>query len=304
MVEAVAGERRVVRLDVQLVLAVEAVADEEAVDGRGVVVVLVLRGLHRLRLDEERPLEPDLRLVLGDEVEEAGELLPLALQVGVEERVVALAPAPQDVVGPAEALRHLEHHPDLGRGVREDLGVRVRRGAGLVARVREEVRGPPEEGDTGPLLVAERVVHQRVQVGPELREAVALGRDVAVVEAVVGDAELLDELERDRHLLTRRVHRVGIRVEPRTVERPDPEHVPPVPGEGMPEADADPEVLLHPLPEHDAVRVVDLVRQRVGRPQPAEGDRSRHLGEEVATHGSTLRYRTKRGAASPPARSC
>ena len=78
VVEAVAGQRGVVRLDVDPVLALEAVADEEAVDGRDVVVVLVLGRLHRLGLDEQLALEADLVLVLGDEVQEPGELLALA----------------------------------------------------------------------------------------------------------------------------------------------------------------------------------------------------------------------------------
>ena len=135
VVEAVPGQRRVVRLDVDPVLALEAVADEEAVDGRDVVVVLVLGRLHRLRLDEQLPVEPDLVLVLGDEVQEPGELVALALEVGVEQGVVALAAAPQHVVLAAEALGDLEHVLDLGRGVGEDLGIGVGRGAGLVARV-------------------------------------------------------------------------------------------------------------------------------------------------------------------------
>ena len=54
VVEAVAGERRVVGLEVEPVLALEAVPDEEAVDRRRVAVVLVLRRLLRLRLDQER----------------------------------------------------------------------------------------------------------------------------------------------------------------------------------------------------------------------------------------------------------
>ena len=78
VVEAVAGERRVVGLDVGAVLALEPVADEEAVDGRGVVVVLVLGRLHRLGLDQELALEADLVLVLDDEVQEPGELRALA----------------------------------------------------------------------------------------------------------------------------------------------------------------------------------------------------------------------------------
>ena len=75
VMEAVAGQRRVVRLDVDPVLALEAVPDQEAVDRRGVVVVLVLGRLLRLGLEQQRALEADLVLVLGDEVQEAGELV-------------------------------------------------------------------------------------------------------------------------------------------------------------------------------------------------------------------------------------
>ena len=204
-----AGERRVVRLDVQPVLVLEAVPDEEAVDGRRVVVVLVLGRLHRLRLDQQAALEADAVLVLGDEVEEPGQLVALALEVGVEQRVVALAAAPQDVVRAAETLGDLEHVLDLGRGVREDLGIGVRGRAALVARVGEQVGRAPQERRARPGLVAEGVVGQRVEVVAELGERRALGRDVAVVEAVVGRAQLLDELERDRHLLAGGLHRVA-----------------------------------------------------------------------------------------------
>ena len=296
VVEGVAGQRRVVRLDVQPVLALEAVPDEEAVDRRGVVVVLVLGRLHRLRLDQQRALEPDAVLVLGDEVEEPGELVALAPEVGVEERVVALAAAPQDVVRAAEPLRDLEHVLDLGRGVGEHLGIRVRRRAALVARVGEQVGGAPEELGAGPLLVAERVVGQGVEVVAELGERGALGRDVAVVEAVVRDAELLDELERDGHLLAGGRHRVGVRVEPGPVERPDPEHVATVPRERVPQAHADPEVVLHPLAEDQPVRLVDLEREGVGRVEAAERDRARHLGEEVVAHvRPSVRVASRRG---------
>ena len=278
VVERVPSERRVVRLDVQAVLVLQPVPDQEAMDRRRVVVVLVLRRLHRLGLDEERALEADLVLVLGDEVQEPGELAALALEVRVEQRVVALAAAPQDVVRAAEALRDLEHVLDLGGGVGEDLGIGVGRGAALVARVREQVGRAPEQLRAGSLLVPERVVGERVEVVPEFGERGTLGRDVAVVEAVERDAELLDELERDGHLLAGGRHRVGRRIEPRPVERPDAEHVPAVPGERVPQADADAEVVLHPLAEDEPVGLVDRVasagrssrhrRSRCGRERP------------------------------------
>ena len=51
----------------------------------------------------------------------------------------------------------------------------------------------------------------------------------------------------------RRVHRVEAGCEPRPVERPDAEHVRARPVERVPEADADPEVVLHALAEHQPV---------------------------------------------------
>ena len=81
----------------------------------------------RLGLDEQRAREADPVLVLDDQVQEPGELVALALQVGVEQRLVALAAAPQDVVRAAEPLGDLEHVLDLRGGVGEDLG------SGLVA---------------------------------------------------------------------------------------------------------------------------------------------------------------------------
>ena len=92
-----------------------------------------------------------------------------------EQRVIALAAAPQDVVRATEALGDLEHVLDLGRGVGEDLRIGVRGRAGLVARVGEQVGRAPQERGARPLLVAERVVGQRVEVVAELGERRALG---------------------------------------------------------------------------------------------------------------------------------
>ena len=184
VMERVAGQRRVVRLDVQPVLVLEAVPDEEAVDRRGVVVVLVLRRLHRLGLDQERPLEPDRVLVLGDEMQEPGELVALALEVRVEERVVALAAAPQDVVRATEALGHLEHVLDLGGGIGEHLGIGVRRRTRLVARVGEQVGGAPQQPDAGARGVLLGLTHHRLQIRAGLRERSTFRSDIAIVEAV------------------------------------------------------------------------------------------------------------------------
>ena len=133
---------------------------------RDVVVVLVLGRLARLRLEEDRPGEADALLVLDDHRQEPGELVELLAEVGVEQRVVALATAPQHVVVTTEAVRRLQAMGDLGGGVGEQLGVRVRRRPGLVARVGEEVGRAPQELDAGALLVVGGDVDHLVERGP------------------------------------------------------------------------------------------------------------------------------------------
>ena len=52
----------------------------------------------------------------------------------------------------------------------------------------------------------------------------------------------------------------------------------------MPEADCDPEMVFHSLAEDHAIRLIDLEGERVGRFEPAKGDRPGYLGEEVIAH--------------------
>ena len=75
VLEGMAGQDRVALLDVDLDLLLQPEALEEAVDGRDVVVVLVLGRLLRLRLDQDRALEADPVLVVDDQAEEAAGLL-------------------------------------------------------------------------------------------------------------------------------------------------------------------------------------------------------------------------------------
>ena len=154
VLEAVAGQGGVVRLDVDPVLVREVVAHEEGVDRGRVVVVLVLRRLLRLRLEQQRPGEADPMLVLGDEGQEPRQLRFLARQIGVQQRLVALAAAPQHVVRAVQPMRRLEHVLDLRGRVGEDLGVGIGGRAGRVARVAEQVGGSPQQPDAGALHVA------------------------------------------------------------------------------------------------------------------------------------------------------
>src|SRR5208337_5237163 len=98
VLEGVMRQHRVPDFDIELDLALESEAAQEAGDGGDVEIVLVLGRLLRLRLDQEDSLEADLVLVLDDQRQEPPELLLLAIKIGVEQGLVALAAAPQHVV--------------------------------------------------------------------------------------------------------------------------------------------------------------------------------------------------------------
>jgi hypothetical protein len=106
-------------------------------------------------------------------------------EIGVEQGFVALPAAPQRVVRAAQPLGDGHHLLDLGGGIGEDLGVRIRRRAGRVPRMAEEVGGTPQEDDPGSLLVGRRFVDDGFQVCARFGEGPALRRNVAVVEAVI-----------------------------------------------------------------------------------------------------------------------
>ena len=146
----------------------------------------------------------------------------------------------------------------MGRCEGEHLGVGIGRGARRVAWVTEEVGGPPQELDAGPGHVAGDEVDDRVEIGLRRGECRALGCDVPVVEAEEGNAKLGKEFERRIDLRPGREHRVEARIEPWPVERPDAEDVGTGPVERMPEAHRDPKVILHPLPEDEAIGLIHL----------------------------------------------
>src|SRR5439155_2110524 len=119
---AVACQCRVVGLDVQSILRVEAVASEEAVDGGAVVVVLVLGWLMRLGLNQQGAGEANLVLVLGNQGQESGELGLFLRQVGVQQGLIAFGPHDVDA---RHRLAHRALRPDGSKHLRRDVGVRA-----------------------------------------------------------------------------------------------------------------------------------------------------------------------------------
>ncbi len=275
VLEAVTRERRVVHLDVDLDLALEAVLLQERQYVGDVVVVLVLGRLVGLRLDQDRALEADLVLVLDDELHEAAELVRLAGEIGVEQGLVALASAPEHVVGPAQPMCGLEAMLDLRRRPGEDGRVGVGRGPRRIARVPEQVCRAPQQPDAGPLHVPGDSLDHVIEAPAGLREVRSLRRDVTVVEAEERDAQLREELEGDLGLAFGELHDlagVGPGGEPRTIERAIAEHVRARPTEAVPVADGEAQMLLHAPSLHDAVAVVVPKGQVVVGIGPFEAD--------------------------------
>ena len=291
VLERVACEGRVIDLDIDAVLVHQVVFLQEGVDRGNVRVVLMLRGLVRLGLDQERPIETNLVLVLGDEGQKAAELIGFPTQIGVEKSLVALAAAPQDVVLATQSPGGFEHVLHLGRGVGEDLGIRVGRGPSRITRMAEEIRGAPEQPETRFLHLRGRGVGHLVQPCGTFGECRAFGRDVPVVEAVEGHTELREELEGDVELPVGECHLVAPRHLPGAIEGAIPEDVVPRPAEGVPITNGEPEVILHAPSRDFAVPVVDPKAERVGRGVgPHEGN-GVYAGEEGITHRKAPRRR-------------
>ena len=203
---------RVIGLDVELEVLIEAVGLEEADDRLRVVVVLVLGGLLGLRLEQELSLEADLLLVVDSHAQEVRQVVDLALHVRVEQRHVALAAPPEHEVLAAESMRHLEHLLDLSARIGERVHVRTCRRAVHVARIREQIRRAPQQLDARLALQLLDQVDDLVEHAVALGERGAFGRQVAIVKGVVGHAELGEELERGTNALLAALDRVGVRV--------------------------------------------------------------------------------------------
>ena len=209
MLDRMAGQRGMVGFDVHLHVIAQPVGAEEVDAGGRVEIVLVLGRLLGLRLEIELAGEADLLGVIDGHVHEGGQMLDLALHVGVPQALIALASAPERVALPAEFLRHFEGLLHLGRGEGEGVGVAACGGAVHVTRIAEQVGRAPEQLDAGPLLLLLEHFDDRVEVLVRFGQRRAFRGDVAVVEAIERSAELLDELEADADAVDGVLDRVG-----------------------------------------------------------------------------------------------
>ena len=227
---------------------------QHPVDRADVEVVLVLGRLLRLRLDQDRALEADLLLVLDHHGEETAELRELALHVGVEQRLVALAPAPEHVVGALQLVRDVEDVLHLRRGVGEDVGVGIGGGARHEAAVGEEVGRAPAGASpsTSRIFFAKTSAIARTLRFDSARLAPsgAMSRSWKVKKGTPRSSNISKATSAFSFAFSIVSPNQGRgKVGP-------PKRIGAGPGKAVPVADGEAEVILHPLAEHFAVRVV------------------------------------------------
>lgn len=267
----VPGQRRVIRLQVQLHLVQQIILTQE-VDARCRVEVVLVRGrLLRLGFDEELAGESDLHFVVVGEVEELREVIEFAFHVGVQERTVAFATAPEHIVFASEFFGHFQGLFDLSGRKGEDVGIARSRGTVNVTLVAEEVGRTPEQFDTGTLLLLLEDGDDAIEVSIALAEVRAFRCYVAIVEAVELDAELLEKLEHHPRAGDRHVHRIGP-IFPGPNRTTGAERIAARASQGMPVGNGKTEVILHRFTGDDSVGVVVTESERVGRCGTFVGD--------------------------------
>ena len=197
-------------------------------------------------------------------MKQRGEVVELAFHVGVEKRRVAFATAPERVAFATELERGVHRGFHLGGSVGENL--RVRRSAGTlrITRVGEKAGGAPEKLLVVCLLQVEKMVCDFFQRGGGFREIVELGSDVAVVEAIVVDVDLVEELEEDVGALEGVVHGVRL-VVPRHDGSGAAEWIRQAVAHDMPVSGGEAHVVAHRLAINEFVRIVVLEREGVFR---------------------------------------
>jgi hypothetical protein len=201
-------------------------------------------------------------LVLGHQREKATQLVHLALHVGVEQGLVALTAAPEHVVLAAEAVGCFQDLDHLRGSVGEHFRIRVGGGAREIAAIAEQVGRAPEQLHARALHLALHALQDAIEVLVALAQSGSFGRHVAVVKREVGDAELLEELERSYQL--RLCLREGVTaLVPGALERALAEDVRAFPRKRVPVTHCGPELGGHALSEHHPVLVVVAVGERI-----------------------------------------
>ncbi len=262
MLESVAGESGMVHLDVHLEVFVEIVGLEESDHGLRVDVILMLGGLHGLRLNEESALEPVGACIVTGHCEHTGEVFFLALLVGVEKAHVSLATTPEHVVGATQCDGGVDGVLDLHGGTGHYVEVRVGGSSIHIAGVTEDVGRSPEILDAGLLHQSFEICRDFLHTLLVVFDVVEVADEVGVVEAEIFDTELLHDFKACVGLLFGHGHGVVADVPgeflcacAELVAAFSAERVPPCHGEFQP--------FFHGFAEHDFLGVIVAVGEGI-----------------------------------------
>ena len=260
VLEGVACQGGVVGLDVHAEVVHEAVGTQEVSAGGHVEIVLVLGGLLGLGLDVEVTRKSLGAAVVAGQGQELAEIVQLQSHIGIDEGVVALAAAPEDVAGGTQLDGGVDACLDLTRGDGVDVSGGGGGGACHEHLVAEHIGGHPQGLDAGGVLLFQQVVGHDLQILDGLSQGLALGSHVHVVEAIELNAQLLHEVEGEVHLGL--VHGYAIQTEG-LVHGVAAEHIGARGVAGVPPAQSEAQMLGHGLAVDDAVLVVVTERKGI-----------------------------------------
>ena len=260
VLEGVACQGGVVGLDVHAEVIHEAVGAQEVGAGANVEVILVLGGLLGLGLDVEVTGEALGAAVVAGQGQELAQVVQLQGHIGVDEGIVALAAAPEDVAGSAQLDSGVDACLDLAGGDGVDVSGGGGSGTGHEHLVAEHIGSHPQGLDTGGVLLLQQVVGDDLQILDGLGQGLALGSHVHVVEAVVLDAQLLHEVEGEVYLGLGQLHAV---LAEGLIHGVAAEHIGAGCAAGVPPGQGEAEVLGHGLTANDAVLVVVTEREGI-----------------------------------------
>ncbi|MNV69584.1 hypothetical protein D3C71_1625000 [compost metagenome] len=152
-------------------------------------------GLLRFRFNQQGTAETDFVFVIDHHLHEAANLLTFLTQVSVEQRFVAFATAPQDVILTTQLMRGIHCGHDLSSGPTEHFRVWVGCRTRAVARVGEAVCRAPQQLHAALLLFFTQIIHHLSKVVQILFKRRAFRRDVNIVEAVIRNVQFVEKLE-------------------------------------------------------------------------------------------------------------
>ena len=116
-----AGQNRVVGLNIQFKVLIQPMLPQEADRRRGIKIILMLHGLFGLWLDEKVALKTDAPAVVHSHTHQPRDVFLFKPDVRVQQRVIALSAAPEHIPPAAQLHGQIEGFFDLCRRKAVDL---------------------------------------------------------------------------------------------------------------------------------------------------------------------------------------